>query len=311
MPTTDTPLRYPGGKSQLVPFVVELMRENNLFYGEYAEPFAGGSGIAMSLLLSGFVDQVHINDIDRAVYSFWHSVLNATDALCVAVENIQVTIDEWHRQRDVLASAQTAAIDKLGFATLFLNRTNRSGILTGGVIGGRGQTGTYKLDCRFNKIDLIRKIRRIASYKAQIHLSNLDALAFIDAINSKPHENMLVNIDPPYFKRGKELYTSFYRPDDHAALASAVIKLQPRWMVTYDDTPEIRNLYSACPTFIYGLNYSAQDKRVGTELMVVDHRLQMPASINASLSRADESKKDVEAKKFAKGSHPLTVAASR
>jgi DNA adenine methylase len=282
MPVTDTPLRYPGGKSQLIPFVIELLKENNLFYGEYAEPFAGGSGIAMKLLLDGYVDRIYLNDFDPAIYCFWYSVLNRTDELCRLIEKTEVTIEEWHKQRKIYLKGDSSREVKYGFSTLFLNRTNRSGIIKAGVIGGLDQSGNYKLDCRFNKPDLVRKIRRIASYKSQIKLSQLDAVKFIKTIVPKMSANTLINLDPPYFGKGPELYTNFYQPEDHIVLAEAVCSINGHWMVTYDDTPEIRNLYKKFPTYSSSLNYSAQLKRVGTELLVLGPTLIAPNSLRLS-----------------------------
>jgi len=279
MPITDTPLRYPGGKSQLTPLVIHFLKANDLFYGEYAEPFAGGGGIAMSLLLNDFVSRVYLNDIDPAIHAFWTSVLRHADDMCERIETTPVTIKERDRQRAIFMGEQDSTVLDRGFATLFLNRTNRSGILRGGVIGGKDQTGAYKLDCRFNREDLVRKVRRIAAYKDQISLSRLDAKTFLRTIIPKSHEKTLVNLDPPYFLRGPELYTNFYKEQDHADLAKEVRSLPRRWIVTYDDAPEIRRLYADLPTFSSSLNYFAQEKRKGSELLVVDPRLTLPAGL--------------------------------
>ena len=279
MPVTDTPLRYPGGKSQLTPLIVDILKQNDLVYGEYAEPFAGGAGIAMSLLLNDYVSKVYLNDIDPAIYAFWVSVLDHTDLLCERIDRIPVTIDEWHRQREVFLDIACPSILDKGFSTLFLNRTNRSGILRGGVIGGLTQNGNYKLDCRFNRQDLIRKIRRIAGYRDYIEISCLDAATFLDSSIPKSSESTLVNLDPPYFGKGPELYTNFYQPEDHAHLAKAVANLDRRWIVTYDDTPEIRALYSDYPMFSSSLNYYAQVKRVGIEFLISQPSLILPPQI--------------------------------
>lgn len=280
MPVTESPLRYPGGKTQMTPFVIDLLRTNDLFYGSYVEPFAGGCGIAWALLLDGYVSEVYINDIDPSIYAFWSSVLRQTDALCERIEQTAITMDEWRRQKAVQVERRPRILD-LGFSTFFLNRTNRSGILKGGVIGGHGQTGKYQLDCRFNKTDLIRKIRRIASYRDQVHLSRLDAEKFIRQVLPDLPERTLVNIDPPYYRRGPELYCSFYDHDDHLSLAKAVARIKQRWMVTYDDAPEILTLYSKFPTTRKSLTYSAQTKRVGVELLVIDPKLRLPDALAA------------------------------
>lgn len=273
MPITDTPLRYPGGKTQLLPLVIDILKKNDLIYGEYAEPFAGGSGIAISLLLNDYVSKIYLNDLDPSIYSFWHSVINQPKELCRLIEKTDVTIEEWHRQKKVLANQQKYSSLKIGFATLFLNRTNRSGIIKGGVIGGLDQLGNYKLDCRFNKSDLIRKINRIADHSNRIELSMLDAEIFIKKVIPKTAKNAFINIDPPYFCKGSGLYTNFYKPDDHASLASKVSKIKRKWMVTYDDVDEIRNLYSSFPMYTKNLQYSAQEKRIGVELLIASKEL--------------------------------------
>jgi len=278
MPTTDTPLRYPGGKSQLIPFVVDLLRKNDLFYGEYAEPFAGGAGIPISLLLNNYVSRVYLNDVDPAIYAFWKCVLDKTDEFCDRIESTEVTIDEWHRQREIYQRPKSRSILDRGFSTFFLNRTNRSGIVKAGVIGGLGQTGNYKLDCRFIKPELVKKIRRIASHRDQIKLTNFDAAVFLRDVVPTTSNNALINLDPPYYAKGSELYTSYYMPNDHAELAKAVVRLGRPWLVTYDDEPEIRELYKKFPMFTSALNYSAQVKRVGVELLVMAPQLKMPES---------------------------------
>lgn len=283
MPVTDSPLRYPGGKTQLAGFVIDLLRENDLFYGSYVEPFAGGAGIAWKLLLDNYVSDVVINDIDPSVYAFWAAVLRHADDLCERIDRTEVTIDEWRRQREVQTQSRPRLMD-LAFSTFFLNRTNRSGILKAGVIGGVGQNGTYLLDCRFNKADLIGKIQRIALYRGQVRLSRLDADAFLRTVPKLVGKKSLINIDPPYYKRGPELYCSFYDHADHVALSRTVKKLRRPWILTYDDAPEIRRLYDAQRTYRKELNYSAQTKRVGVELLVLGEGVSLPATFGRAES---------------------------
>lgn len=277
MPTTDTPLRYPGGKSQLTPLVVDILAKNDLFYGEYAEPFAGGAGLAMALLLNDYVSHVYLNDIDPAIHAFWYCVLHHSEPLCELVESTKIDMHQWHKQREIFLDLTCVDVVKKGFATLFMNRTNRSGILRGGVIGGQDQQGTYKVDCRFNRADLVRKIRRIALRQDDVSLSCLDAAQFLRTVIPKTSPHTLVNLDPPYFGKGPELYTNFYSKKDHAKLAASVAKLPRPWIVTYDDTPEIRQLYASFTNYSSSLNYSAQVKRVGVELLIASDDLVMPA----------------------------------
>ncbi|WP_455947835.1 DNA adenine methylase [Lelliottia jeotgali] len=278
MPVTDSPLRYPGGKTQLAPFVIDLARANGLYGGVYAEPFAGGAGIAWRLLLNGDATEVWLNDIDPAIYAFWNTAVHQPDELCERIYKTAVTIEEWRNQKAVLQSGQASQAD-LAFATLFLNRTNRSGILKGGVIGGKDQLGDYKLDCRFNKADLIHKIQRIHLYKDVIKVTRLDAEECLRTWDKALPKRGLINIDPPYFAQGRDLYLSFYNPSDHARLAKLVRGLKAPWMLTYDDVPEIESLYLGVPTYRKGLVYYAQVKRRASELLVIAPGLVCPAGL--------------------------------
>ena len=285
MPTTDSPLRYPGGKTQLAPFVAELLRVNDLAQGIYAEPFAGGAGLAWRLLFAGHVAELWLNDIDPAIFSFWHAALNNADDLCELVETTSIDMDQWHRQRAVFLSSRPRRLS-LAFATLFLNRTNRSGIVSGGVIGGKEQTGNYKLDCRFNRQELIAKIQRIASYRDAVTLSRLDAGECIPKWAAALPSRSLMNIDPPYYVQGQELYVNFYAPEDHALLAATIRRLKCRWMLTYDDVPEVLKLYRGLPVYRKGLIYYAQVKRKANELLVLSPSLTAPPALRGELKAA-------------------------
>jgi DNA adenine methylase len=278
MPYTDSPLRYPGGKTQLAPFVIDLLGANDMFYGHYVEAFAGGAGIAWRLLFNNYVTHIHINDIDPALYAFWHCALNRTDELCERIDRGKVSMAAWWRHKAVQKQSRPAQLE-LAMSTFFINRTSRSGIMDGGVIGGNDQTGNYKIDARFNKTDLLRKIRRIGEYRSQVSLSRLDALDFLRTKLKTLPKATLVNLDPPYFAKGHELYTNHYTAPDHARLARAVRRLRPRWMVTYDDVPDTRALYADLPCYGHELYYSAQIKRTGVELLVLDPRLNPPAGL--------------------------------
>ena len=263
-----SPLRYPGGKSKLTPYVIETMKLNNLDGGTYIEPFAGGAAIAWYLLINEHVENVYINDLNKSIYSFWHSVLFQTDQLCSMIETTDITIDTWEAQKQVQTNHSDYSLLELGFSTFFLNRTNRSGIIKGGVIGGIKQEGNYKLDCRFNRDDLIKRIIEISIHQKNIHLSNLDANDFI--LNTLPsiQEKCLVNIDPPYYKKGKGLYQNFFEHSDHFELYNNVKNIKQPWIVTYDDTPEINEIYHDYNPLSFSLSYTAQTKRKGSEVLI-------------------------------------------
>ncbi|TWD34181.1 DNA adenine methylase [Vibrio crassostreae] len=273
-----TPLRYPGGKGKLADYVKETYRANDIQNSHYVEPYTGGGAVALDMLFSGTTEHIHINDIDPAVHSFWFSVLNHTNDLVDLIENTDVTIDEWFRQRDILRANDndTSALE-LGFSAFFLNRTNRSGILKAGVIGGKAQSGKWKLDVRFNKEDLINRIKRISLFSDQISLYNLDAVALIKELDGKIPENSLIYLDPPYYVKGQGLYRNFYTHNDHVLIKEALTQSNfKNWLVSYDNAPEIQEIYSKYPQNIYSLQYTAQKKSVGSEIMIYSKKLKTP-----------------------------------
>jgi len=277
---TSSPLRYPGGKSCLYDLVASILRQNKLTRCPYVEPYAGGCGLALSLLYGGHVSDIYLNDLDPSIWSFWTSVLTETDALVHLIESTPITIAEWHRQKAIHQAGNASRPLELGFATFFLNRTNRSGVIKGaGVIGGLAQTGNYKLGCRFNREDLIRRIRRARKYKSRIHFSNLDAIPFMKKMSAKLPAETFFCIDPPYFNKGASLYTNFYGPAQHQDVASSILDIKQPWIVTYDHDDHIQKLYSRRRQFIFNINYSVQTKRVGSELLIASSRLRLPQEI--------------------------------
>ena len=257
-----------------------ILRENRLERGSYVEPYAGGGGLALSLLFGGHVSDIHINDLDPSVWCFWDSVLNRTEQFVQLIQRTSVTIKEWQRQRKIHKSGNTSRPLELGFATFFLNRTNRSGVIKGaGVIGGLNQKGNYKIDCRFNREDLVRRVKRVAKYRSRIHLTNLDAIQFMKAIDSKIPAASLYCIDPPYYSKGSSLYTNFYGPNEHERVSSTVLALRHPWIVTYDDVEEIRAIYRKRRQFSLAINYSIQTKRVGSELLIASKGLRLPKEV--------------------------------
>lgn len=283
----STPLRYPGGKSKLTNFVKQIIKDNGLLEGHYVEPFAGGAGVALSLLFQEYIIHAHINDLNKSVYSFWYSVINDTEDLCKLISDTQVTMQEWQRQRSIQSQPNEVSTLELGFSTFFLNRTNRSGIITGGVIGGKNQNGEWKIDDRYNKQALIDRIKLVAYYKSRISIYNEDASSFL--LNRCPSfpSKTLIYLDPPYYVKGKHLYEDHYTHDDHDALSQIVKNsIQQYWMVSYDFVPEIAGLYKEYRQIDYQLTYSAADRYKGAELMVFDDRLQIPDSTNPPKMKA-------------------------
>lgn len=273
----NTPLRYPGGKGKLTDFIKIIFEQNDLLDGHYVEPYAGGAGIALNLLTHSYASCIHLNDLNPAVFGFWHSVINQPEALCKAIHDVKVTMEEWHRQKAILNAPTNHSPLEIGFSTFFLNRTNRSGIIWGGVIGGKNQDGPWKLDARFNKEDLIGRIEKIALYRSRIRLYNLDAAELIKTVIPTLPKKTLIYLDPPYYVKGQGLYENHYLHDDHVSISKLVKKhINHHWIVSYDHAPEIIDMYKGCPTITYGINYSAQDRYKGAEAMFFSKKLIVP-----------------------------------
>lgn len=281
MSTTYTPLRFPGGKSKIYPFVASLIYCNELHGCTYAEAFCGGAGLAIKLLLKDDVSKIVLNDFDPAVFSIWDAVVHHPDELCEFIETVPLDMNQWSRARNVYHDSDGPSLE-LGKAAFFLNRTNRSGILTGGVIGGKEQTGAYKIDARFNRDTLCKKVRKISARAENIELHNLDARAFMCGVAPGLGSSSLLYLDPPYVQKGPGLYENSFSDDDHRALARAIKGYGGKWMVTYDTDGLVDELYAPSSdwpitTGEIEVGYSAARSRsIATERLVLGPGLRTP-----------------------------------
>ncbi len=266
---TYSPLRYPGGKNILNKYVINLINSNKLNGCTYIEPYTGGGAVALKLLIDDIVGHIVINDYDRSIYAFWYSVLYHTDDLCNLIQDTEINMDNWYIQKGIQKEKNSIDLLTLGFSTLFLNRTNRSGIIKAGVIGGKDQKGNYKLDCRFKKDDLIEKIKLISSYKDKISLYNLDTLELIKNVIPSIVGKKFIFFDPPYYNKGASLYVNFYKHNDHLDLKDCISEIEDSfWIITYDNVDEISDLYKEYRQKTYKLRYTAAKKQVGQEIMI-------------------------------------------
>lgn len=277
MATTYTPIRYPGGKTKLYPEIRAILEVNGLLGCPYAELFAGGAGLAIKLLLKGDVSSVVINDYDRAVYCMWDTIVNHSGELCGFIDSAVLDIATWKRMRNIYQNHDGIGNLELGMAAFYLNRTNVSGILSGGVIGGIGQTGNYKMDVRFNRDTLKRKIMDIAARRDSIEVTRLDAEEFIDQRLVDP--KLFAYLDPPYVQKGPGLYRSSFDERKHKSLAQKIGSAESKWVVTYDADRLIDDIYGDYERGDLKISYTANAKTVGKEKIIIGPGLILPEDL--------------------------------
>ncbi|MCD8102304.1 MAG: DNA adenine methylase [Alistipes sp.] len=277
-----SPLRYPGGKNCIFPFVSQFFYENNLVGINYAEPYAGGAGLALRLLFEEYVNKIFINDFDPSIYAFWHTVLNENERFCKWIEEVDISIENWKKYKNIQNKINETTSFELAKSTFFLNRTNISGVIKGGVIGGQNQSGKYKINARFNKKELILKLKKIYSLRDRIIISNEDGINFVDKLERK-RKDIFIYLDPPYYRKGADLYMNFYREQDHRELSERVKKIRKKWMVSYDNHEFILDLYSTQKKLLYKLSQCASN-RIGDEVLVFSDNLSYQNSMNALTS---------------------------
>lgn len=271
-----SPLRYPGGKARLAPYLERLIRAQAPQPTQYAEPFAGGAGAALHLLHSGVVDQIHLNDLNPGIAAFWRASLDFPNQFCRRIRDVPLTLEEWRKQAEIYTSPSGRDDFELGFATFYLNRTNRSGILDAGPIGGFEQLGKWKIDARFNREGLVARIQAIADMRHKIYVTESDALDFLRSIQHISTD-VFVYADPPYLVQGEGLYLHAFDAEAHLELANVLSEAEFPWILTYDDDPRITNLlYSGGRCAIFDISHTAHRQHVGTESVIYSERLIVP-----------------------------------
>lgn len=253
-----SPLRYPGGKATLAGFFETTINTLGLDRPTYIEPYAGGAGAGLELLLKGIVSKVVINDLDPAIYACWKAMVKDSEAFLRLLDRTPITVDEWKKQREIYRQRHMWGVDQLelGFATFYLNRTSRSGVLGAGVIGGLAQAGDYKIDARFKKDVLRARIERLAELSSRIRVTRQDGAARLREY--LPKENVFAYVDPPYVEKGSSLYMSAFQESDHVGLATVLNGYaNTNWVLTYDVSDLIRSLYKARDISEFQLLYSA------------------------------------------------------
>ena len=260
-----SPLRYPGGKSLLANFVADVL-SGLPDVKHYMEPFAGGAAVALRLLYEGHISSVTIGDSDPAVAAFWRCAVQRSAELIERVTECNVDIEAWHTQYRILKSTDPAEDLDLGFATFFLNRTNRSGILRARPIGGLQQDGPWRLDCRFNKVDLVKRLRKIAQHASQIDVFEGEAIDLLTGTDEDRRQRTFVYVDPPYLTRSSGLYLDEMSFEGHRDIAQLLLSEFPYWMASYDIDDRVKSeLYPGSRILTFALRHCASSPHVGTE----------------------------------------------
>jgi DNA adenine methylase len=281
--SSSSPLRYPGGKQFIAPVLSKLMELNGLEGQAYGEAYAGGAGAALSLLFGGHAKRIFINDADPAIAAMWNAVVHHSVMFSEKIARVPLTVEEWKLQRQVYLAKDMSDPIALGFSAFYLNRVNHSGVIkNAGPIGGMTQEGTWKIDARFTRQTLSERVLRIGRYAKKIVVTNMDALTFLDTVLRS--EKVFVYLDPPYYVKGKELYLNHYQPDDHASVAKYVQDwTDGKWIISYDDVPEIRTLYRKRRKLKFELLYSVTKRKTGKEILVLGDNLTAPKAWFKSL----------------------------
>ncbi len=285
---TVSPLRYPGGKGLLYSRLRQIIRDNGLTSSTYVEPYAGGAGAALGLLVSGQVSRIVINDLDPAVSAFWRAVVDYPQEFSRLVSTVELTVEEWEKQREAYVSSPRDDCLTLGFATFYLNRTNRSGVLNGGPIGGKDQTGNYKIDARFNRGTLVERIRLIALHAERIVVTSDDGRDVIGQYGGDA--SAFIYADPPYFEKAGSLYMNAFKAADHLQLAECLNQVdEAHWVLTYDNVPQVANLYADRRRRLFSLNYSAHRVTKAQEIMVFSDSLTIPEDVDAAHAELEQA----------------------
>lgn len=274
----NTPLRYPGGKARLGPWLGEVLQFNSINESCYIEPYAGGAGAAIHLLLNKKVKKVILNDLDPSIFYFWKSILEHNDDFIKKIINTNVDMENWFIQKEIHENQSLYNEFEIGFSTFFLNRTNRSGIISAGVIGGKKQQGNYKLDARFNKKNLIDRIKVVGEIASSIDLHNLDCVDFLKSDYICDIENSFFYLDPPYYNKGSTLYENSYNHSEHEQVSKYVKNMNRPWIVTYDCCDAIKGFYHDVNSLEFSFHYSTGLMRPIASEILFYNNIVMPSS---------------------------------
>lgn len=242
-------IRYPGGKSKLRKQII--IRIAKMFDGEeYVEPFFGGGSVGLNVLKDINVKKIWINDLDLGVASLWTSVIRFPEMLKKVVTEFEPSVELFDKFKDLLQTRPHLKIPEevvnWGLMKLAIHQISYSGlgVKSGGPLGGRDQKSKYKIDCRWSPSYICKRIDEYHKMFSEVEVrynccSSRDFLAVIDG-----WKDFIFYLDPPYFVKGRDLYQYGFSNNDHFVLADLLKSTTCKWILSYDDCEEIRELYS-------------------------------------------------------------------
>ncbi len=276
-PRYPSPLRYPGAKRKLVAHIRELLVTNQIRPALFVEPFAGGASVSVSLLWEDRVQSIGLIDSDPLVSAFWKCVFWDTQWLTEQVKSVPLTVDTWKKMR----AANPRDTRGRALKCLYLNRTSFSGILNrrAGPIGGMSQEGTYKIGCRFDRLNLADRLREAGTLRDRVaFVRGTDwqlALQWVEAQQASGNlPKAFYYFDPPFFDKAFRLYSRYFDEEDHLRLRDALNGLDASWILSYDRLDRVQELYGdlAGGAWSVGGDYTAAAgaERRSTEAMLTN-----------------------------------------
>ena len=280
-----SPLRYPGSKRRLVGYIRQALEMNKLRPTLYVEPFVGGASVALQLMQDGLVDRVILMDIDPWIASFWQTVFFDTEWLVEQIETIEVTLDRWQEFKQ----SNPATRRDRALTCFFLNRTSFSGILQAkvGPLGGRTQESQYKIDCRFMRGTLTKRIKQAAAHRDRVHAvwdcswdEGFTRIRELQVQDELPQNGTFYYLDPPFFKEAEALYRYYFVSEDHLALRDHLLTMEDKWILSYDSAQDVEELYGEalkqCTNgtqkhdveLFYSLAIMTEERRKGKEVII-------------------------------------------
>ncbi len=262
-----SPLRYPGSKKRLAPLIVDIVRRHD--FDLFVEPFAGGAYIGLFMAKNNLAKKVVLGESDPLVASFWKALFGQNRQLAQRVRELEISIGEWRRIREWRPET---TLDK-AIKCLYLNRTNYSGILKAGPLGGKGQSGPYDIGCRFDKEKIARRIEALGSLGERVEVIRAD---YRETLAKTEGQKRFIYLDPPYYEKGHLLYNDYFGQNDHIELRDVLARIEDAWLLSYDEAPDIKRFYEGFPMESFALYHSATklcDRPKKRELLISNRPL--------------------------------------